>query len=63
MRAWISVETYASIMEQAAKNNGRAIVESRGSAPLEILVDVEYAKKEWAEFEKVIDRFNAIPLN
>ena len=61
MRAWISVSTYANIMEQAAKNDGRAIIEVRGGPPLEILVDVDFAKKEWAEFEEAINKFNSIP--
>lgn len=57
-RAWIDVRSYFSIIEQAAKNDGKAIIESRGSNPLEITIDPEYAKKEWAEIERVIDKFN-----
>ena len=45
-----------SIIEQAAKNNGRAVIHSRGSNPLEIIIDLEYAKKEWAEIEEEIAR-------
>lgn len=61
MKSWISVSTYASIMEQAAKNNGKATLEARGGPPFEILIDADFAKKEWAEFEKILDRFNEIP--
>ena len=57
-KAWIDVRSYFSIIEQAAKNNGKAIIESRGSDPLEITIDPEYAKKEWAEIERAIDEFN-----
>lgn len=60
MNNWISVATYANIMEQASKNNGRAVLECRGGPPFEIMVDVEFAKKEWANFERVIDKFNGI---
>ena len=52
MKAWIDCSSYRSIIEQAAKNDGRAIIESRGSAPLEIMIDPEYARKELAEFEQ-----------
>ena len=61
MKNWIPVATYAGIMEQAAKNNGRAFLECKGGPPFEIMVDVEFAKKEWEAFEKAIDRFNSIP--
>lgn len=60
-RAWISVDSYIGVIEQAAKNNGRAIIECRGGAPLEVMIDAEFAKKEWAEYEKFIDKFNSIP--
>ena len=55
--AWIDVRSYMSIIEQAAKNDGRAVVHSRGSDPLQIMIDSEYAKKEWAEFEKMRSEF------
>jgi hypothetical protein len=45
-----------SIIEQAAKNNGLAVIHSRGSDPLMIKIDVEYAKKEWDEIEKELCR-------
>lgn len=57
--AWIDVRSYMSIIEQAAKNEGRAVIHSRGSAPLQIMIDPEYAKKEWAEIERMIDKVNA----
>lgn len=57
-RAYIDCSSYMNIIEQAAKNDGRAIIESKGSAPLEIMIDVEYAKKEWEEFEKMLKKFN-----
>lgn len=56
--AWIDVGSYFSIIEQAAKNNGRAIINSRGSDPLEIMIDPEYAKKEWAEIDQYLNKFN-----
>ena len=55
--AWIDVSSYMSIIEQAAKNEGRAVIHSRGSAPLQITIDPEYAKKEWAEIERVYAEF------
>ena len=58
--AWLDCESYMSIIEQAAKNNGRAVVHSRGSDPLEIMINPEYAKKEWAEFEKMFERHRRI---
>ena len=57
--AWIDVSSYMSIIEQAAKNDGRAVIHSRGSYPLEIMINPEYAKKEWAEIERMIDKVNA----
>lgn len=55
--AWIDCSSYMSIIEQAAKNDGRAILHSRGSDPLEIMIDPEYAKKEWADLKRMIDEF------
>lgn len=52
--AWIDVRSYMSIIEQAAKNNGRAVIHSRGSEPLQITIDPEYAKKEWSDIEREI---------
>ena len=52
--AWIDVRSYMSIIEQAAKNEGRAVIHSRGSYPLEIMINPEYAKKEWAEIERTM---------
>lgn len=57
--AWIDVRSYMSIIEQAAKNEGRAVIHSRGSYPLEIMINPEYAKKEWAEIERMMDKVNA----
>lgn len=57
--AWIDVGSYMSIIEQAAKNDGRAVIHSRGSDPLEIMISPEYAKKEWAEIEQMFDKVNA----
>lgn len=57
-KAWVDVKSYFSIIEQAAKNDGKAIIESRWSDPLEITIDPEYAKKEWAEIERIINKFN-----
>lgn len=56
--AWIDTSSYMSIIEQAAKNDGKAVIHSRGSDPLEIMIDPEYAKKEWAVFEDMIDKVN-----
>lgn len=61
MKPWIPIDTYVAIMKQAANNNGKAFLEAKGCDPLEILIDVEYAKKEWSEFEKIINKFNEIP--
>lgn len=55
--AWIDVSSYMSIIEQAAKNDGKAVIHSRGSAPLQIMIDPEYAKKEWAEYEQMLAKF------
>jgi hypothetical protein len=55
--AWIDVSSYMSIIEQAAKNDGKAVIHSRGSDPLEITIDPEYAKKEWAEYELMLAKF------
>ena len=55
--AWIDAGSYISIIEQAAKNDGRAIIHSRGSDPLQIMIDPEYAKKELAEYEQMYARF------
>ena len=55
-KAWIDSTSYLNILEQAAMNNGRALIECRGGPPLEIQVDVEFAKREWAEIEKIMDR-------
>lgn len=55
-KAWISCTTYINIIEQAAKNNGRAVIEVSYGDPLEIMIDVDYAKKEWAEYEKLINK-------
>lgn len=55
--AFIDVSSYMSIIEQAAKNDGRAVIHSRGSAPLQITIDPDYAKKEWAEIKREIDEF------
>lgn len=57
MKAWIDCSSYMSIIEQAAKNDGKAIVHSRGCAPLQIMVDPEYAKKELAEYEQMLAKF------
>lgn len=54
--AWIDVRSYMSIIEQAAKHNGLAVIHSRGSDPLMIKIDTEYAKKEWAEIEEELSR-------
>lgn len=55
--AWIDVSSYMSIIEQAAKNSGKAIIHSRGSNPLQIMIDPEYAKKEWAKYELMLAKF------
>lgn len=55
--AWIDGPSYVSIIEQAAKNDGKAIIESRGFAPLQIMIDPEYAKKELAEYEQMLATF------
>ena len=55
--AWIDVSSYFSIIEQAAKNEGRAVIHSRGSAPLQITIDPEYAKKELADIEREYAEF------
>ena len=57
MKAWIDCSSYMSIIEQAAKNDGKAIIEARGYAPLQIMVDPEYAKKELAEYEQMLAKF------
>ena len=54
--AWIDVSSYMSIIEQAAKNDGQAIIHSHGSAPLRIMIDPEYAKKELAEYERIMKK-------
>lgn len=58
--AWIDCTSYFSIIEQAAKNDGRAVIHSRGSDPLEITIDPEFAKKEWAEIERMLENFNSL---
>lgn len=60
-KAWISVSTFYSIMEQAVKNNGRAVLDARGGPPFEIIVDPEFAKEWVEEKEKILDKFNKIP--
>ena len=55
--AWIDAGSYISIIEQAARNDGKAIIHSRGARPLQILIDPEYAKKELAEYELMLARF------
>ena len=59
-KAWIDVQSYYSIIEQAAKNNGKAVITSRGSGLLEIMIDPEFAKKEWADIEAYLKRFGGI---
>lgn len=60
MKPWIPIATYVEIIKQAANNDGRAIVEAREVPLLEIRIDVEYAKKEWAKIEQALDGFDKI---
>lgn len=55
--AYIDVSSYMSIIEQAAKNDGKAVIHSRGSRPLQITIDPDYAKEEWSEIKREIDSF------
>ena len=55
--AWMDGSSYVSIVEQAAKNDGKAIIHARGFAPLQITIDPEYAKKELAEYEQMLAKF------
>lgn len=55
--AWIDGSSYMSILEQAAKNDGKAIIHSRGFRPLQIMIDPEYAKKEMAEYGQKLAEF------
>ena len=61
MAVWVSWQQYYEFCKQAAENDGRIIIEARGSDPIEIRMDVELAKKEYAEYERMIDEFNRIP--
>lgn len=56
-RAWISAQTFYSIMEQAAKNNGRAVLELTGGYKFNITVDPEFAKEEWDAWEEHLAKF------
>lgn len=60
MATWVSWQQYHDFCRQAAENDGRVIIEARGSDPIEIRMDVELAKKECAEFDRIIDKFNQI---
>lgn len=56
-KAWISSTAFYEIMKQAAKNNGRAVVETTGSFAFEIMVDPKFAKEQWGEWEAHCAKF------
>lgn len=61
MKTFLSWQQYYDFCKQAAKNDGRVIVEAPGFSPTVIMMDVEYAKKEYARLERVVEAFYKIP--
>lgn len=55
MKVWLSWQQYYDFCKQAAENDGRVIIEAPGFSPAEIVMNAEYAKKECARFEYLID--------
>lgn len=53
MVTFINSEQYYGFCEQAAKNDGRIIIDAPGFSRTEIRMDVEYAKGICAEVERI----------
>lgn len=53
MVTFINSEQYYGFCEQAAKNDGRIIIDAPGFSRTEIRMNVEYAKEVWAEIERI----------
>lgn len=52
MKVWLSWQQYYDFCKQAAENDGRVIIEAPGFSPAEIVMNVEYARKVYEEFER-----------
>lgn len=60
MVTFINREQYYGFCEQAAKNDGRIIIDAPGFSRTEIRMDVEYAKKVSSEIDQINDTLNRI---